>query len=175
MSVDRRQVHRRKPIVVVLDSGEEFSAEPLPWQKRNDLGQAIVTDNVAQTNKQLRMFVDPELSVPQIEAMLNEPLSDFPQFLVMGYPGTEVSDYDECSYGELVELLAAVCEVNELSKLRRLFDPNYQTPTTSTGETSSAEGILEQMMTGEKIQSSVDSSSSDSDETTSSTSPTQKS
>jgi hypothetical protein len=165
MGEDRRQVHRRNPIIVELDDGRSFTAKPLPWQIRNDLWQAIVTDNVEQTNKILKMFVDPELSVPQIEAQLNEPLSDYVKFLVIGYPGSKATDFDNCSFGELVELLGAVLEVNELTKLRRIIDPNSQSPTPSTGEVSSATGeILERIMTGEKTESSPSSSSSDSTE-----------
>lgn len=172
MDDERRLVHRRTPIVVVLDGGKEFTAKPLPWQKRNDLGQELVRDNVEQTNKQLRMFLDPELSVPQIEAQLNEPLSDYPKFLLLGYENTKREDFDDCSFGELVELLAAVLEVNELGKMRRLIDPNFQSPTPPTGEISSATGLME--MIGEKMPSLVNSSSSDSTETPSSDSPTEK-
>src|SRR5687768_10766962 len=86
---DRRQVHRRTPTIVEFDGGIEFEVKPLPWQKRNDLGQQIIQDNVEQTNKQLRMFIDPELNVPQIEAQLNEPLSDYPRFIRLG-----LTEYD---------------------------------------------------------------------------------
>lgn len=187
MDENRRLVHRREPIEVVFDDETKFEVKPLPWQKRNDLGSQLVHDNVEQTNKQLRMFVDPELSVPQIEAQLNEPLSDYPKFLILGLTeydrkGKATSapkreEFDNFTFGELVELLSAILEVNELQKLKRLIDPNFQAPTESSGETSSAgmETIqaLDRLI-GAKTPSLPDSSSSDSEETTSSSSPTEK-
>ena len=159
----RRQVHRRKPIVLTTEEGREFIARPLPWQQRNDLGQEVLQQNVAATNEAVRLIHD-EAGVAQVEARLSEPLSDPLEVLKKGYPQSRPQDFEGLSYDELFDLIHATLDVNHLERLWRLLDPNSSPPEKTGGENSSGERTAQEQPTGAKTESTVDSSSQDSTE-----------
>lgn len=162
---DRRQVHRREPIEIELDDGRVFTARPLPWLRRNDLGSEILRQNTEAVNDAVRIYTDPDTNILQLEARLQEKIPDPWGVLKIGYPENKPEDFQELDYGELIEVMVAMLEVNQLNHLKQLVDPNFQPPMPDGGMTSSAEGVPE---VGPKTESSQNSSSSDSTETQSS-------
>lgn len=162
---ERRQVHRREPIEVELDDGRIFIARPLPWLTRNDLGSEILRQNTEAVNDAVRIYADPDTNILQLEARLQEKLTDPWAVLKIGYPENKAEDFQNIDYGELIELLVAMLEVNHLEHVRQLVDPNFQSPMPNGGIPSSAEG---NQVDGLKIESSLSSSSSDSVENPSS-------
>lgn len=168
---DRRQIHRRTPITLVFDNGSEIIARPLPWMQRNDLGQEIINQNTEAVNDAVRLMMDEESNLPQLELRLSNKLANPLQVLRVGYPDVESNFYSELSFTDITEALLALLEVNQLEHLKPLVDPNSLPPTESSGTSSSEAGTTE---AGPKIESSPNSSSSDLVEAISSTSPTEK-
>lgn len=155
---ERRQVHRREPIIVVMDDGKEFEARPLPWLQRNDLGNEIVTQNARVINEFVKVWVDESSGLPQLEASFHEKLTDIFAVIALAYPTEDVTKLSELTHDELLELVYAALEVNSLTHLRPLVDPNSPTPTMLGGTDTSA-GMMTQ--DGQKTESSTDSSSED--------------
>lgn len=153
---ERRQVHRREPILVVMDDGREFEARPLPWLQRNDLGDEIVTQNARVINEFVKVWVDDTSGIPQLEAKFHEKLTDVFAVIAIGYPTEDVTKLSDLTHEELLELIYASLEVNLLEHLRPLVDPNFPTPT-MLGGIATSEGTTTQA--GQKTESSIDSSS----------------
>lgn len=167
MDSELRQAHRRKPIRVELEEGQVLEAAPLQWQKRNDFGNAIVKAYSDSINEAVKVYVEEGSEVPQLEAKFYEKFQDPIKLLGLAYPGVPAKDYGKCSWHQLVELLLAALEVNDLMHLARMIDPNFQAPTENGGKPTT-DGELESLL-GPKIESLVGSSSPDSPETPSST------
>lgn len=167
----RRRVHRRQPIILVLDDDKEFVARPLPWQARNDLGEEVLQQNVAVTNEAVRLLRDEGGSIT-VEAKLQESLKDPFEVLRKGYPESNAEDFEGLSFDEIFELIHAALDVNHLDRLWRILDPNWIPPTSNGGETSSPGEMLE--TTGPKIESTEDFSSQESIETPLSISPMER-
>lgn len=167
---ERRQAHRREPIIVELPSGVEIEVHPLPWQARNDVGDEIINQSQEITNEAIRVYVDQTSGAPQLEMRLNEKLRDPGMIVAMGLPGVEIPS--DTTYSEIHEIIYAILDVNDLEKLRPLVDPNFQTPTTIGGESLSG---LESLIDGVKTPSSEGSSSEASIEEPLSPSPTERS
>jgi hypothetical protein len=165
---DRRQVHRREPIELVMDDGRVFTARPLPWLARNDLGSAIVQHSLNDLNEAVRLFVDPKTSAPQLALDFDEKLKNPLPILLMMYPEEDEHAYDNLDRGEITALLVAGVEVNDLERIRHLVDPNFQPPLPNGGTSSSGVGTVEEITTGLKTVSSLDSSLPESDAATSS-------
>lgn len=157
MDSERRQAHRRQSIIVELEEGVLFEAKPLPWLKRNDFGNEVVKQHTASINEAVRLYTDPETNVPILEAKLYERITD-PIGLItdFAYPGTKAKDLNNLTWRQLIELLLAALEVNDLQHLARMIDPNSQAPT-ENGTSQPSEGALEEAL-GQKIESIVDSS-----------------
>jgi hypothetical protein len=156
---ERRQVHRREPIIVELDGGREFEARPLPWLKRNELGNEIVTQGVGRVNEFVRMYVeenDVGKVIPQLEMTFIDRLSNYPKILQMAYPQYEATLFDDLSFEEILELIGASLEVNKLEPLRPLIDPNSPSPM-ETGLPEPSIGEVAEV--GPRTLSTVDSSS----------------
>jgi hypothetical protein len=159
---ERRQVHRRQPIVVVLDSGLELVAKPLPLMARNDLGDEIVKQSANVINEFVQVWVDEESGLPKLAAKYHDKLTDFFAVLCLAYPDhKDVQELTTCTYEEILELIYAALEVNGLTHLKALVDPNLITPTNNGGNDISA-GIT--TLLGQKTESSQDSSSQESTE-----------
>jgi hypothetical protein len=170
MMPERRQAHRREPIVVEV-RGEDVEARPLPWIQRNDLGNAVIGQYTSMLNSTMRSYVNPKTNAPELQMYLNDKLGDPVEILNMAYPGLDIRD--EWEWPELYELIYAALDVNELGHLKDLIDPNFRTPTNDGGTSSSGmakrvEGIL-------NLPSSLSSESSESEMKTSEDSPMEKS
>jgi hypothetical protein len=155
---ERRQVHRREPIIIELDGGREFEARPLPWLKRNELGNEVVSQGVSRVNEFVRMYVeetDVGKVIPQLEMTFVDRLSDYPKILRMAYPQYEDSLFDDLSFEEILELIGAALEVNKLEPLRPLIDPNSPSPI-ETGLSEPSIGVVAE--DGPKMESTADSS-----------------
>jgi len=163
---ERRQVHRREPITIVMDDGKEFEARPLPWLQRNDLGNEIVTQNARVINEFVKVWVDESSGLPQLEASFHEKLTDIFAVIALAYPSVEVNQLSKLTQDELLELVYVALEVNSLTHLRPLVDPNSPTPTMLGGTDTSAGMTIPD---GQKMESSTDSSSEELAETLSST------
>jgi hypothetical protein len=171
---ERRQVFRRAPIKVEVRD-RTFEARPLPWLSRNDLGNEIMRQYADTLNSSLRSYVQEvkqengeTTEVPGIGIALNDRLSDPMAVLKMAYTD-QFSDNEEffqlLDLDEGTEMIKASLEVNRLSDLIPLVDPNFLAPENSGGESSS--GTESPTDGTQKMPSSPDSSSLESDTTTS--------
>lgn len=163
---ERRQVHRREGIELELSTGEVLVANPLPWMKRSDLADEIVKQNIEGLNELTRMFTDEETGAPQLEARAGEKITNWVAVLRIAFP--DQNEWNNTTFGENVQLLLAALEVNELTHLNALVDPN-SVPLPQDGGTNSLEEGTE---LGQKTESSADSDSQDLDDPTFLNSPT---
>lgn len=167
---ERRQAHRREPIIVEI-RGEDVEVHPLPWTQRNDLGNALIVQYTDMLNSTMKSYVDPDTSAPQLSMYLNDKLSDPLALINLGIPELEVKD--EWEYPELYELIYAILDVNDLGHLKHLADPNSLTPMNDGGASSS--GMEKRVLDIQNQLSSPDSESSDSETETSGNLPIPKS
>jgi hypothetical protein len=170
---EQRQAHRRESIVTEIDEKLSFEAKPLQWQARNDFGNSIVQQHAQSVNEAVKLYVDPDTDVPQLEAKLYERVQDPMALLALAYPEVKADAYRNLTWRQLIELLLAALDVNELQHLKRIIDPNSQPPT-ENGGTQSSDGAMENLL-GQRIESLVGSSSQESAEPLSSGSPSPKS
>lgn len=171
---ERRQAQRREPIEVEI-RGEVVEARPLPWFRRNDLGNEVIHQYAELLNSTLRTYTNPDTGAPEVEMFLNDKLKDPIAILRLAYPHVEEfqgADID-LEYSEIYELLFAALEVNDLKHLREIVDPNFQTPTPPGG--SEPSGMEKRTRDILNQQSILSSSSVDSPAEMSSSSPTEKS
>jgi len=159
---ERRQVHRREPVIVELDSGEVFTFHPLTWLKRNDLGDEILQQAVKRTNEYVKLYVDPDTNMPQLEAQLHEKLVDPLLILALGLDLKEPDPTwgEKLRENEVFEMLRVILEVNGLERLSALIDPNFQPPMTLGGNST----LESESGDGEKTTSLLNSSLQDSQE-----------
>lgn len=157
---ERRQAARREAITVVVHTGAEFVAEPLPWMQANDLGNEIVRQNAASVNEFLRVYVNDE-GLPQLEMTFRNKISDWATVLQLAFPSYPDQLWDFTS-DECADLVIAALEVNHLENLRHLVDPNLNAPMNLGGTGSSEESGLTSL--GQKMQSMLGSDSTDSTE-----------
>lgn len=159
---ERRQAHRRESIEVEVRE-KVLVASPLPWLKRNDLGNEIMRQYADLLNSSIAAYQDPENNTPQLSLYLNDKIQDPVALIIMGYPElseSEKSWLNELDYDEILELVYALLDANRLESLRDLVDPNSQTPMPSGGSDSS--GKEEVPTDSQNQQSSPDSSSQES-------------
>jgi hypothetical protein len=135
---ERRRVAKRASIIIELDDGITLEAKPLQWMDRNDLGNEIVEQFIEVTNLQIKAYTDPE-GVPQMQAYAQDKLKDPLKILRMGYPGEEESKYSHRTWGGILELILASMDVNGLSHIRNLVDPNFQAPVPDGGKNDSGQ------------------------------------
>jgi hypothetical protein len=158
----RRKVFRREPITIDLESGLELVARPLPWQTRNDLGDLIMQDYIAAMNESLQALRRDDDSAPQLIGGLADKLKHLDQMFKLAFPDV-IDDQviEQLTYDELIECLFVAMEVNNLTKLRPLIDPNFLVPDQISGETPGQE---EAPVSGQKSKSLQGSSEKDSEE-----------
>jgi hypothetical protein len=167
-----RQAFKRTPIEIDL-GGEVISVGPVPWEQRNDFGNEVIRQHLEILNEGVKIYLDPETSAPQLEAKLNEKFTDPGVLLRLGL---EEKVYEQIKsrpmfQNQVVVILLAIAEVNELQQLYPLLDPNLEAPTTLSGLLWQ---IVEEARSGEdtqKTESGPDSSSQDSAEQSSEPSP----
>ena len=152
---DERRVTRHEPITTVVEiDGKDvtFVAKPLPWRKRNDLGEAL-----------LRMFGDALDKVVQAgmdkQGMLIDAVFDYGTVWVLAYPDGKKADFEALDFDEMVEVLTAGLLVNGLDRLAYVLDPDRKKDLMTGGDTSAPDESA-------KMPSPIDSSSSESDSET---------
>lgn len=167
---DRRQAFRRDPIEIDFGGEVIISVGPVVWQQRNDFGNELIRQHVEIINEAVKMYVDPDTDVPQLEMKLGEKFSDPDPLFKLGLDDEAFDQVAKLRlYQNQVEaILLTICEVNGLDQLKGMIDPNLITPTTIGGQ-------LLDLISGKtdtpKIESSEDSSSEESTELLSSDSP----
>jgi hypothetical protein len=169
---ERRQAFRREPIEVELDNDLVISVAPVDWIRRSDFGNEVIRQNTEILNEAVRAYSDPDTGAPQLEMKLAERFNDGKELLRLGLD-TETFDkvMEKPLYqNQLVELLLAICDVNELKKLKEILDPNFQSP---TGDGTTLSTLVEAI--SQRTESGLDSSLQDSGTTTSETEPSPKS
>jgi hypothetical protein len=155
---ERRQAVRREPIEITLSDGKTYTANPLPWLKAGDLGNEIVRQNADAANEMVRLYVQDD-GLPQLEMKLKQKISDWGTVLVLAYPGSTPEEFDRYDIDECSALVLAALEVNHLTHIKHLVDPNFQPPMPNGGIVSSASG---EDLIGQKIASIPPSDSTDS-------------
>jgi len=171
---ERRQAFRREPIEVDLGGDRIIVVAPLPWERRNDFGNEVIQQHVTILNDAVKIYVEPDTNIPQLQAKLGEKFTDPVQLLQIGLDAGafETAMAEPLFMNQVVEILIAICDVNELEQVKALVDPNSTTPTVLSG-------ILSDLLPGEentqKTESGPDSSSADSTEILSEISPTENS
>ena len=156
---ERRQAFKREPIEVELAPGDIFLVDPIPWEQRNLFGDEVVRQNVELLNESVRIYIDEASGAPQLEAKMAEKFSDYRRLFELGLSESAWAAVKgkQLYSNQVVEILLAICDVNDLSRLRPILDPNSTTPT-------KLGGMLSELMStppGEstqKIESGPDSS-----------------
>lgn len=169
---ERRQAFRRDPIEIELEQdGRLISVGPVPWEKRNEIGNEIIKQHTAELNEAVKLFVAEDGQTPQLEAKLANKLTDPFQVLQLGLASDQYEKVvDRKLYlNQITSLLIAIIEVNELAHLRALVDPNSSSP-------GGLGGIISTLIPTEddtqKMESGPDFSPGASPEKTSEISPT---
>jgi len=169
---EARHAFKREAIEVQLTADDSILVDPIPWEQRNDFGDEVLRQHVEIMNEAVRLYVDPDTGVPQLEAKLAEKFSDPQKLFELGLtaPAFEKVKGRSLYMNQIVAILDAICEVNDLVQLRPLLDPNSTTPTMLGG-------VLSELLSGMETTSSQpeesgpSSSSEDSNETLSEVSP----
>lgn len=155
---ERRQAFRPEPVELEFSDGFILSIGPVPWPKRNDFGNEVIQQYVENLNEAVRAYIDTETGTPQLVARMGEKFTDPATLLRLGLlPGAfEQIEKRDLYFQEVVQILLAICDVNDLKKLRPLIDPNLETPTLVGGSLSPT---VEEGTNSPKIESGPDSSS----------------
>lgn len=164
---ERRRAVKTEPIVVEVYNGDTFTAQPLYWLDRNELGSEILRQYGDSTNEAIKSFMD-ESGTPQLSLELNDKLKDPIKVLEMAYPEVKGWKDKRLTWPEILELIFASLEVNSLERLKDLVDPNWSAPEKNGGTSS---GEADQTNT-QNEQSTPDSDSPDSPTPTLLNSPT---
>lgn len=157
---ERRQAYRREPIEVDLGGNEIISIGPIPWLQRNDFGNEVMRQHAQILNEAVQIYLDEtaEEAVPQLQAKFAEKFIDPYRLFELGLdPETYQRVKPLVLYdNQIVEILLAICDVNQLGQLRPLLDPNSLTPTQLGGMVSA---LVSGEQDTQKTESSPDSSS----------------
>jgi hypothetical protein len=165
---ERRQATRREPIEIELHDGRIFTAEPLDWRRAGDLGNEILRQNADSMNELVRMYVTDD-NIPQLELKLRQKITDWDALFTLAFPNNKKEDFWQprvLDTDEAAALILASMEVNHLSHLNQLVDPNLEPLTPIGGIGSSTESGAQ--MPGAKTESSLNFSSQESPVTPSS-------
>ena len=172
---ERRQAFRPDPIEVELSEGEIISVGPVVWTQRNEFGNEVIRQHVEIINEAVKMFVDSDTGIPQLQMKLAEKFSDHRELFRLGLDEEtfkRLTVLEPLYQNQIVAILLAICEINELEQLKAMIDPNLMTPTTLSGLLSRAASGVEDT---QKTESGPDSSSQESTEIPSEPSPIQNS
>lgn len=152
MAEDKPRATRREPVTTKA-GGVSFKAVPLPWQKRNDLGDAVVAQYSLAFNNVLRSMRDENDQVIGIEGALFETGLDYPTLFLLAYSTYE---YDEktddlkpsdppvelrrafkmLDFEDMLEVLVGALKANGLDRLEHMLDPDRKKGP-ATGESAS--------------------------------------
>lgn len=139
MAVQTRSVTRREPIVITVDTGGKepltFEAHPLPWRKRNDLGELLL-QSYSNTLNQLVAGAQSGDGIASMSVGLFEQGLDYLGLFAIAYPNVKESALDALDFDQMVEVLSAALEVNGFDRLVHMLDPDRKKgPTTGENET----------------------------------------
>lgn len=164
---ERRQAFRQESVDIDLAEDVTISVAPIPWERRTDFGNEVIRQHVEVINESVRLYADPDTGVPQLEAKLAEKFNDPNELLRLGLepPVYEYLQSQTLYSNQIVAILLAICEVNELPQLVPLIDPNSTTPTMLGGIISE---LTSGLASSPRTVSGLDSSSPESTETPSS-------
>ena len=151
---DGRQTTRSTPVEVKAGpDGDSFWAKPLPWRKRNDLGNQITTAYVNAINGSLRAE-ETEKGEVTFSGGYREALFDWDGCLRAAYPDIDMAQFEPLDIFEIRELLVASCVANGL-KLEYMIDPNSRNPepetATPTGEPTDGQKTTSSEDSGEPV------------------------
>jgi len=128
---NRRQAFRREPIVIELDPNFSLPVDPIPWEQRTDFGNEVVRQHVQILNEAVKIYVDEDTGLPQLEAKLTQKFSNPLELFRSGLPEETFNLLKDLPlyHNQVVEILLAICDINDLPQLKPMLDPNSQTPT----------------------------------------------
>lgn len=139
---DRRQAFAREPIEVDL-GGKVILVGPIPWEQRNDFGNEVMRQHTEIMNHAIQIYIDDaaEDAIPKIETLFAEKFNDPRRLMELGLPEETFDEVRTLKLynNQVVAILLAICDVNELSQLYPLLDPNSPTPTILGGNDSTTE------------------------------------
>jgi hypothetical protein len=169
---NRRQAFAREPIEIDFGGGVIVSVGPVPWEQRNDFGNEVMRQHVEILNEAVQIYVqtDAEDAIPQLQAKFAEKFTDPDALFKLGLDEATYQQVHELHLfnNQIVAVMLAICDVNEMSQLHPLLDPNSLAPTTLGGIVSGMLGEEDTLRTA----SGADSSSQDLSEAPSGDSPT---
>ena len=145
---DERRVSRKEGISVHIERIDKtYTAEPLPWRKRNDFGDEVIQQYLSALNKAI------DEGKEGLIARLMESEIKYDELVKMGFPGSSPKDVENLSFHEILALLGAALDVNDLSRQMYMLDPNLPAPMLEPGTDNGANDD------GQKTTSQEDSSS----------------
>lgn len=161
---ERRQAFRRAGVTIDLSETDHIVVLPIPWEQRTDFGNEVIRQHVEVINDAVKLYADPETGIPQLQAKLAEKFNDPQALMKLGLlPELYESLHDRVLYfNQIVAILVAAAEVNDLPQLIPLLDPNSTTPTMLGGLLSELTSGFDSTL---KTESGPDSFSPDSVET----------
>jgi hypothetical protein len=127
---DRRQLTRKEPVEIWAPSlDRNIIIKPLPWRKRNDLGNLIVV--------KLGEAIDATRSEDRTR-VLGELASFYDYAAVMNAAQVEMTEeeLDQLTFEELVSLCHWIVEANGLESLLWVLDPEVSAPSSQQEETT---------------------------------------
>jgi hypothetical protein len=130
---DERRVSRKEGISIHIERIDKtYTAEPLPWRKRNDFGDEVIQQYLSALNKAI------EQGKEGLVARLMESEIDYEKLSKMAYPMSSPKDIENLSFHEMIEILGAALDVNDLGRQIYMLDPNLPAPTLDSGIDSGA-------------------------------------
>jgi hypothetical protein len=124
---ERRRVTRHEPITTETRFGD-LVAEPLPWRQRNDLGDLVIQTYVNSITAMQGAFrIDEETGKP-VGGTFDDKAIDWDGLLSVAYPNTPKEDIEKLDIYELRTSMCSSLEVNDMSHLGYMVDPNFQSP-----------------------------------------------
>lgn len=128
-----RQTTRPTPRQITAGpDGHVFTAAPLPWRKRNDLGNLINSSYMDSITEAIRAFTEDGERVPEVKVNFRESLFDWEGVFKLSYPTEDAAEFEKLDIYEMREVLCGALEVNGLESLRYMIDPNFQNPLVTT-------------------------------------------
>jgi len=144
MAAEDRRATRREPITVTVETTKgktvQFVAKPIPWRKRNDLGDALISMYAVGLNGMATEMRDADGNLVGLESHLFESGLDYETLFSLGYAEYDVNDAGEIVAQEIpsalmgsfrmldfdaqVEVCEAALTANSLERLSHLLDPD---------------------------------------------------
>jgi hypothetical protein len=129
MSGERRTVSRREPTVIEVEGVGDFAIEPLPWRKRNDLGDLIAGQYAHALNEAKRGLTDgtpEEWSIDHFRGF--ESYMDYTAIYratsANGFDNGDVERFEALGWEDMLKVLDTSLDVNGLGRLANMLDPD---------------------------------------------------